>query len=185
MPSKKYGLIILLCLITTFFSRTAWSEPHSGYFFGFNAGSAYPGEFTSVLENNYSAGLQYGYRDTHFRTALAVDYMRNDLSDLGAEAYNFFTIMTNFYYDFNENGTIVPFVGTGVGYAELWKNDCFSTDGQCTELPTGSKLAYQGLLGLGLQQEHVRFDVQYRYMNFAQSSGLYENIIECVFNIFI
>lgn len=181
----------VLMLMVALFAQAALASDNfvqgqEGYFLGVHAGGVFPAEDGNSLNNGYSVGAEYGYRVEHFRTALTLDYIRHDFSSPTTGSYDLFNIMTDFYYDVNYAGTVVPFVGAGIGYVDAWQDNC--SDGgsqQCAQVATGSHLGYQGLAGIGLQHQQFRFDVQYRYFSFTSSNDFYDNIIEAVFSIFI
>lgn len=159
-------------------------QGQEGYFVGAHAGAAFSGEDSDLLQDGYSVGLQYGYRLRHFRTALALNYINHEFESPDDGNYDFINLMTNFYYDFNYQGTFVPFFGVGVGYLNASKDNC-NAFSDCSDLETGSQFAYQGLLGLGMQKDNLRFDLQYRYLSYTGNKGFFDNVVEAVFSFFL
>ena len=173
--------IIALCLAWPFAMAVQGQE---GYFVGVHGGVALPSKYSDLLQDGYAVGAQYGYRLRHFRTALTLDYTSHELESSADGHYDLINLMVDFYYDFNYEGTFVPFVGAGIGYLNASKGSCNGVS-DCNDLETGDQLAYQGLLGLGMQKDHLRFDVQYRCLSYRDNNGFFDNIIEGVFSFFL
>lgn len=175
--------VFVPCIAFLGFS-VASANGEQGYFVGVHSGAAMPGKYSSLLDDGFSVGGQYGYRLENYRTAVALNLINNSLSGSADGSYNLLNLDVNFYYDFNYDGTFVPFIGAGVGYLNAWKGSC-NGNSDCANLTTGSELLYQGIMGMGIQGERLRFDLQYRYVDFTSNHGFYENVIEGVFNIFL
>ncbi len=178
--AKGLGLAVLFFFLPV----TLANQGEPGYFVGVHGGVALPNQYSSLLQDGYSVGAQYGYRLKNFRTALSVDYVSNDFNSPADGRYNALSIMADFYYDFNYAGTVVPFLGLGIGYINPSKDNCTGSQ-DCDQLTTDNELAYQALLGIGLQHDQLRFDVQYRYLGYDNNNGFAENIIEGVLNFFL
>ncbi len=154
-----------------------------GYFVGVHGGLALPADGSDVVQDGYSVGGQYGYRLRNFRTAVTLDYISHDFESPAEGDYNLLNVMADFYYDFNYQGRFVPFIGAGIGYVNVSKDDCNGVT-DCEQIGSGSQFAYQGLAGIGMQHDCFRFDVQYRYLSYDHSGDFADNVIEGVLNFF-
>lgn len=80
-----------------------------------------------------------------------------------------YTAMINGIFDFNNDGTVQPYFGVGVG---LGRVDANAADGPANSKvvtaffdDSDTSVAYQGLVGLGFKaSEQLTFDIGYRYL---------------------
>lgn len=118
----------------------------------------FPGsELGSDFDGGFGAGVVYGrWFDTqrHWRGEVELGYRENDVDDVsgvGSDGeFNALTGMVNGYYDFLPDAGFSPYVGVGVGYADV------EADG--VGLPGGGELddddgvfAYQAMVGANYQ----------------------------------
>ena len=73
-------------------------------------------------------------------------------------------IMANAIYDFNSIGSITPYVGAGLGFAQV-KLDSVRPFGAASYKDSDSALAYQGILGASYKiKDNLDFFTDYRYL---------------------
>ncbi|MBY0563671.1 MAG: OmpA family protein [Hyphomonadaceae bacterium] len=105
------------------------------------------------LENGWmgDVGLGYGWGNG-FRAEAELAYRSNDVEDVDEEV-TATSALLNLLYDFNREGKVRPYVGAGVGYAQVEAGD-----------EDESNWAWQGLAGLGFPiNSQLTFDLGYRY----------------------
>ena len=119
-----------------------------------------------VFDGGYTAAAAFGRLfDNGLRTELEVAYRINDIDkfetsngmsfDGENEDVETWAGMANVYYEYAYDQKIKPFVGVGVGYANVDLGD-YDDD----------LLAYQAMIGVGVEvRPNLMFDVQYRFMN--------------------
>lgn len=203
VQKQRFFIIACAFLLTSVVTPFAWSdEPHqilnkkmggknqhppryNDYFIAFHGGGAFPGTLTSLLNNGYIVGAEYGYRDSSYRALLSVDFLNNALKQLQNAEYNMTNIMLSLIYDLNYTGVVVPFLGGGIGYENLSNNHCTASNISCNQLISGSQFGYQGILGLGYSADNgFRVDFRYRYLSFFKSNHFYQNIAEIVLSYY-
>ena len=108
------------------------------------------------------------------RAEIEISYRMNDMDELDATINDSGTVisgkigidgdvttkalMANVFYDFMTRGTISPFIGGGIGYANVEGDiDEFGDDDD-------NVFAYQGIAGVAFTlNQQMKLDVQYRY----------------------
>ena len=138
------------------------------------------GAFETSLEDGYLWSIGGGYRFKHFRLDAELDTPREtdvavhrldgvdqagSRGDVQSEAG-----MGNIVYDFNKDKRVSPFVGVGIGWAEIELTD-FGTDANPEIVSAEETLfAWQILAGLGIDvDEHWIVDLSFRY--YATGNG--------------
>ena len=123
---------------------------------------------TAAIGNAYENGLR-GEVEFGYRTSDVDDFD----SDLGSGSNNgdisTISLMVNGYYDFMPKETICPFIGAGIGYANV--------EGDFDELGSedDNVLAYQVAVGVAFAiNPQTKIDVQYRY--FDTDDGDFDNL---------
>jgi len=124
------------------------------------AGSDFQGDF----ENDWMGALGLGYAFSNgFRTEAELAYRYNDwqgqIDDADWEGHaRSWSAMANLFYDFNRGGSIEPYVGVGVGLANVGLGaDGFGRD-------EDKVLAYQAMVGAAFGiTEQLDLDVGLRY----------------------
>jgi opacity protein-like surface antigen len=117
--------------------------------------SDYVIEQSYSLENDWMAALGGGYAfENGFRLEGEVAYRTNDLEDVESSVdVDALSGMVNLFYDFNRDGGVQPYVGVGVGIANV-EVESFDDSG----------LAWQGLAGLAFDLPgNWALDIGYRY----------------------
>lgn len=121
----------------------------------------------------YAAGLQLGYDLGPLRFDLDGSYRANDVDELKVNgtkaasidgALEIKALMLNAYYDFESSSRVVPYLGAGIGIAEV-SLDGFDANG--IELVDGSDTVLAGQLAAGLRMPlsaTTQLDVGYRFM---------------------
>jgi len=124
---------------------------------------------TAAIGNAYENGLrgevEFGYRTSD---------MDEFDSDFGSGSINdgdisTISLMVNGYYDFRPKETICPFIGAGIGYANV--------EGDIDELGSedDNVFAYQVAVGVAFAiNPQTKIDVQYRY--FDTDDGDFDNL---------
>lgn len=127
------------------------NQSHSGEF-AFDRGLVITAALGQVLSETLRAEVEFGYRTNEANEAR----MRNGESHGVDSDIVTLSMMANCFYDFMPNTTISPFVGAGIGIANV--------DG---EVPSNNGkddvFAYQLAVGAAYAiTESLKFDVQYR-----------------------
>lgn len=107
------------------------------------------------LDNDWMAdvGVGFGYANG-FRSEAELAHRTNEVSGAGADV-EASSLMINGFYDFNRDGAIQPYLGLGLGYAQV---DSGADD--------DSNWAWQGLAGVAIPLgERLSLDIGYRYFN--------------------
>ena len=123
---------------------------------------------TAAIGNAYENGLrgevEFGYRTSdidEFDSDFGSRSINGDISTI--------SLMVNGYYDFMPKETICPFIGAGIGYANV--------EGDIDELGSedDNVLAYQVAAGVAFAiNPQTKIDVQYRY--FDTDDGDFDNL---------
>jgi len=113
------------------------------------------------FENDWSGHLGIGHGFANgFRLEGEFAYRSNDFEAFDGEA-TALALMANLYYDFNRDGRWQPYVGVGVGGAQV------EVDGAVGPISFDSDdtvFAYQGLAGVAVGlSDRLSLDVGYRY----------------------
>jgi len=129
------------------------------------------GDLTSDFDDGFGVGAAYGrWFDTqrHWRGEVELSYRENDTDDvsgIGSDGeFNIFTGMVNGYYDFTPDARFSPYVGVGVGFADV--------EADRVALPGGGRIddddnvfAYQAMLGASYElTSSVDFFGEVRYL---------------------
>jgi outer membrane protein OmpA-like peptidoglycan-associated protein len=111
-----------------------------------------------AVGNGFRFEGELGYRDN--------DLGDNDSLDDGGNL-SAWSLMANGYYDFNRGGVVQPYVGLGIGIAEV-DVDAADLDPAPAVFADGSEtgFAWQGMIGLGWQvAPQLIVDLGYRYFS--------------------
>lgn len=104
------------------------------------------------FENGFRLEGEFAYRDNQFEEDVALGAV--------AEA-KAISLMANLFYDFNRHGSLQPYIGLGVGAAQIESEGSgvlFGWDDEYTGV------AYQGLVGVNWQfHQNWSADLGYRY----------------------
>jgi outer membrane protein OmpA-like peptidoglycan-associated protein len=139
------------------------AEGGLNWMFQTNAATPFGTVGTLYPSTGWAAGGMVGYDFVGPRVELEGVY-RNNQATIGSGPFNAFgaskddtAIMANVLYDFNAGGTIVPYIGAGVGVAFVRT----SALGVSTDT---TQFAYQGILGVGYNIDpmfRVNLDARY------------------------
>ena len=121
----------------------------------FDTGFGITAAIGNAYENGFRVEVEFGYRTSD------IDKFDSDLRS-GSINGDFSTIslMVNGYYDFMPKETICPFIGAGIGYANV--------EGDIDELGSedDNVVAYQVAVGVAFAiNPQTKIDVQYRYFD--------------------
>jgi outer membrane protein OmpA-like peptidoglycan-associated protein len=116
----------------------------------------------------FSGAIGYNY-DNGFRVEAEVARRENDLENTSVEA-EAKSLMLNVFYDFNRGGRFQPYIGAGVGYADV---DVGDSD--------NSNFAWQAIAGVAAPiGDRLTVDLAYRYFNVDDLS--FENGLDADYN---
>jgi len=121
----------------------------------FDTGFGITAAIGNAFENGLRGEVEFGYRTSDvddFDSDLGSDSNNGDISTI--------SLMVNGYYDFMPKETICPFIGAGIGYANV--------DGDFDELGSDDDnvFAYQVAVGVAFAiNPQTKIDVQYRYFD--------------------
>lgn len=113
------------------------------------------------FDDDWSAHLGAGYAFANgFRLEGELSHRQNDFETFSGEA-RATALMANLYYDFNREGRFQPYVGVGVGAANV---EAEGGVGPISFDDDDTVAAYQGMVGVGIRlTERLDLDVGYRY----------------------
>ncbi len=183
MNAKRMSLALLLIL---------WALPlpaaDDGYYIGAWGGGVLldeakgrgsEGTLNADFEPGYGAGISFGYdlgrqypEVGQGRLEIEVAQRRNDLDDIefsdGTAAASgdvtALTVMFNSFADFYQYRPWLPYVGLGLGYAQVSLNDAQVTGGALGDDSDGV-FAYMAAVGVGYQvTSMVTLDLGYRFL---------------------
>jgi outer membrane protein OmpA-like peptidoglycan-associated protein len=113
------------------------------------------------FENDWSGHLGVGRGFANgFRAEGELGYRSNDIEDFPGEV-TALALMANLYYDFNRDGRWQPYIGVGVGGAQV---EVDGGVGPITFDSDDTVFAYQGLAGVAVGlSDRLSLDIGYRY----------------------
>ena len=191
---KKLAIVLSCCALTL--SATAASA--AGVYISGKLGvtvtptltaSGADGWGTWADDISFDTGLAIngaiGYDFDTFRAEVEVGYQKNDFDS--SENYNngIYTGTTSFvngdltsnslfangYYDFKNNSPLVPYLGAGIGYANVELNHIRSDAGYGSYSNDDSVFAYKLMAGVSYAiNKNVAIDLSYRYVGAANPS---------------
>jgi opacity protein-like surface antigen len=183
---KKAIKVLLVIAVVISLSSFAYSAP--GFYAGGNVGiallndsdmsdSELPSNASISADNGFSTGGFIGYSFmNNFRIEGELVYQGNDLDEMELYDYDFdmtgdissVALFANAYYDFNNSSRFTPFVGVGIGFANVEVNDTgIIIAGVNYDLgdDDDTVLAYHLDAGVSYGiNERFALDVKYRYM---------------------
>lgn len=129
-------------------------------------------DLESDFDGGFGVGVAYGrWFDTqrHWRGEVELSYRENDVDDVsgvGSDgAFNALTGMVNGYYDFLPDARLSPYVGVGVGYADVEADGVGLAGGGELDDDDGV-FAYQAMVGANYQlTSNVDFFGEVRYLD--------------------
>jgi outer membrane protein OmpA-like peptidoglycan-associated protein len=167
-------------------SLPAAAEPTPGPFLSVGGGvnylldqdlSGFPGGLTEVkFDIGWAAIVAGGYRmESGVRPEIEVGYRKNDVDKFqdvaganpsGNGEVRALSFMANLLYDFDLGGSIIPYVGVGIGGAQI-DVDSLGVAGISFN-DRQLAFAYQGIIGVAYQiSEEVEAYADYRYFSTA------------------
>ncbi|MEQ9642577.1 MAG: outer membrane beta-barrel protein [Alphaproteobacteria bacterium] len=115
------------------------------------------------LGRNFRAELELAYRQTEFTDATAGGATATNISG----DYTVMSAMVNGFYDLQFDFPIVPYVGVGIGAAQI-EVDSVTVGAVTTRSDKATEFAYQGIVGLSWRfAEDFVATVDYRYFGTA------------------
>ncbi len=107
------------------------------------------------------AELEYGFTKAGSKTALDEDEITGDIVPAKVK-FGMQTVMLNGYYDFRNDSVFTPYIGAGIGFADLTLKFT-DTDGAYSKSKV--KFAYGLKAGVGIEvAKNVTVDIGYRYL---------------------
>ncbi len=122
-------------------------------------GTFFDGETTfdqsADLDDGWMADIGVGHAyGNGLRAELELARRNNEIAQVGEDA-DATSLMLNGLYDFNRDGRFQPYVGVGIGYANVEIANFDDSD-----------FAWQAMAGLGVKlSERTMFDIGYRFFN--------------------
>ena len=189
----RYSVSALAVLAALAVGSTAQAQEFTqpkGLYLGLGIGASLPsdskvtgpGVSTEIEYDKFIAAmatLGYSYSN-NLRSELELTYRENDASKVGTSSAtgDITTVnpMMNLYYDFPGMGRFTPYIGAGVGMANLDINNVSPVDGSRLS-DSDWVYAYQGIAGVGYQlTSNLGLFADYRYLdttegNFKTAAG--------------
>lgn len=125
-------------------------------------------------------GVMGGYRiNQNFRVDVEITYRENDLSDFVGDV-NSLAFMINGYYDFRTGTNWVPYIGGGVGYANVELDSGVAEDDDVFAYQAGLGIAYEMSPNFAVSLDYRFFGTEepeflgakYDYLNSSIMAGL-------------
>ena len=180
---KKAIKVLLVIAVVISLSSFAYSAP--GFYVGGNVGIALlsdsdiassdiPVSITVSSENGFSTGGFIGYSFmNNFRIEGELVYQGNDADKMSISGYDLnltgditsVALFANGYYDFKNSSNFTPFVGAGIGMANVEISDFNIVGVGGGDLnDDDTVLAYHLDAGVGYEiNERLTLDLKYRY----------------------
>ncbi len=129
-----------------------------GWLAGANVGYAFGNGLRTELELGYREADKSGTTNPYGNTALRAN-----------GTYGLFNAMANLYYDMDINWILTPYVGVGIGYANLWNDGLTIASGAGTQVAatdgSAGALAYQAIGGFSYDIcPRWQASLDYRYL---------------------
>lgn len=176
---RKIGVGMALLLVLVLSSAPALAK---GPYFGGQAGGVFlsdsdvsdpAGEFaTAEFDTGLGLALVGGYSFDMFRLEGELFYKINDFDTLSDAGFGIpvegdvsaLGLMVNAFYDFKTGTPFTPYIGAGIGMAQVSIND-LSILGVTVLDDDDGVLAYQLIAGVGYAVSNaVTLDLQYKYL---------------------
>jgi len=155
--------------ITEGFSSTFYKNSGNK---GFNSSPIYSLGFGYKINDKFRAEITYNYTD--------FKYKRKSNNALGAIAeyqqkVNVQTGMVNLFYDVVTYQKLTPYLGMGVGYAQINPKDGSKSNKDLTIVYQSNKsgnLAYSLMGGVSIAMtDRINFDIGYKFQDFGKAKG--------------
>ncbi|MDA8232608.1 MAG: OmpA family protein [Magnetospirillum sp.] len=151
------------------------SLAHAQWYVSGDVGANYVQPYSAQVGPNSKTGYDWkvvglgavGYSFGAPKVEFEAGYRSNDASRVGGMSgsgdVGTFSMMTNAIYDFMPTSTWHPFLGAGIGAAEVSMND-ISSNGAWQYSGTNWNFAYQAIAGLGYDiAQNLMLKAEYRY----------------------
>jgi len=166
MKTKLKRTIALAALLTALTGGAAhavegwYVRGDAGYTIEGNVDSDLLGD--SDLDQDWMADVGVGYGMANgFRLEGELGYRNNELDEFAPDEATVWSGMINLFYDFNRGGGWEPYLGVGVGYADVEIEDFDE-----------SSWGWQALAGIAIPiNEQLDFDVGYRFFRVEELEG--------------
>jgi outer membrane protein OmpA-like peptidoglycan-associated protein len=175
-------------------SGAAMAQGYTGWYLGARGGATWLDDVSSSIsgtatnvdfDTGYNIGAHVGYDFGAFRLEGEVVYRNNDIDTMSAGgarlsgvsgSANSLAVMLNAYYDIELGWPVVPYVGAGIGWAQI-NSKARATGLGFTIDDDDSKLAYQLIAGASWWlNPSLALTLDYRYFatddpSFSTSTG--------------
>jgi opacity protein-like surface antigen len=127
--------------------------------------------FTASFDAGYGLGLTAGYNFDMFRLEGELFYKTNAFDEISAVGASIpadgdvsaLGLMVNAIYDFKNQTRFTPFIGVGIGYAQVSIQD-LTIGGLAIADDDDAVFAYQGIAGVGYAiTNNLTLDLTYKY----------------------
>ena len=140
----------------------------------------------SSYKSGYAGGGQLGYKSGPIRYELDGSYIKNNLKGFSlagtpqtdTSGYSqVFAGLINVFYDFEDlNPSLAPYLGFGVGYAQVKNSINSSTPSTSAYSQSDTVFAYKAQVGLTYNfSENIAADVAYQYFRTKKSNTFNSN----------
>jgi opacity protein-like surface antigen len=181
---KKFGVVILGFLLLVVVAAPGSAK---GPYVGGQAGVVFlsdsdiqqgPTTFTGSFDAGYGLGLTGGYNFDMFRLEGELFYKTNSFDEVSAVGVSLpadgdvsaLGLMVNAIFDFKNQTRFTPFIGAGVGMAQISIKD-LTIGGLAIADDDDAVFAYQGIAGVGFSvTKALTLDLTYKYTATADPS---------------
>jgi len=142
------------------------------------------------LDTGYAIHAALGYDFDPIRAEVELGYAKNDFDKIDTEKatngdVTATTFFANAYYDFHNSSLFVPYLGAGLGYANISYNN-LNVDWEYPFDSHDSVFAYQFMAGIAFAiNENLFADLSYRYIGTNDPSSMedsYGSMIDFEYN---
>jgi len=174
---KKFGVVVLGFLLLVVSAATVSAK---GPYVGGQAGVVFLPDsdiqqgittLTGSFDTGYGLGLAGGYNFDMFRLEGELFYKTNSFEEVSTGGGSLpadgdvsaLGLMVNAYYDFKNQSRFTPFIGGGIGMAQVSIKD-LTIGGSAIADDDDAVFAYQGIAGVGYSiTQALTLDLTYKY----------------------
>lgn len=196
MQSIVLCAALLALTASTGFAQSGTWGTANGPYLRFEGGLSHPGDMEGGAaaglpggdanrRDGFIAGGAAGYEIGPWRAELDLDYSHNDMGSgsnvfvdggsRGLEGHSSnFSFMVNAFYDIETGTHWTPYVGFGIGGAELTLDNVRTTAGTAITNSSDLEFAYQPIVGISYQIDpNWSVNAEYRYFSSTDASLSY------------
>jgi opacity protein-like surface antigen len=165
----------------------------------YNLATAFNPSHPATFNDGYLADLKAGWRFGGPRVELELAYRNNEVDSFGpsgsvgpgAGSLNATTLMANAFYDFDTGTRVTPYVGVGIGGADVKADDIrrdIPSSSCCTGIVSGGSTgwAWQAIAGVAIRMTNqLSLTLDYRYLaspnvKYDYGTGCFPNGTGCI-----